>query len=208
MAGASAGRGIPEAAVLSLEAGATCSASGRRSRPRWSERSSDAIVAAVGDGRLTRERLEDAARRVAGMRVARRRNAETPTPPQAGAAAPRPGRGRAARPGRCRGGERRHRRQHRDRRGPVGPRGDASTGSLAAGCRGSRRPPVVLQVRDAHRRPEIWPPARARDGRPAVVVEWGWPGPYDGGRRGSARVGTPPRGRRRDGTVEEEGMER
>ena len=34
--------------------------------------------------------------------------------------------------------------------------------------------PVVLQVRDAHRRPEI-----VLDGA-AVVVEWGWPGPYAG----------------------------
>ena len=34
--------------------------------------------------------------------------------------------------------------------------------------------PVILQVRDAHRRPEI-----VVDGA-AVVVEWGWPGPYAG----------------------------
>ncbi|MFC6344846.1 glycoside hydrolase, partial [Nocardioides hankookensis] len=34
--------------------------------------------------------------------------------------------------------------------------------------------PVVLQVRDAHRRPEI-----DLEGA-AVVVEWGWPGPYAG----------------------------
>jgi beta-N-acetylhexosaminidase len=42
---------------------------------------------------------------------------------------------------------------------------------------------VVVQVRDAHRRPEVL--ALLGDveagGRPAVVVEWGWPGPYDGG---------------------------
>jgi beta-N-acetylhexosaminidase len=33
---------------------------------------------------------------------------------------------------------------------------------------------VVLQVRDAHRRPEIDVTGAA------VVVEWGWPGPVDG----------------------------
>ena len=36
--------------------------------------------------------------------------------------------------------------------------------------------PVVLQVRDAHRRPELAPLL----GAAALVLEWGWPGPWDG----------------------------
>lgn len=60
-------------------------------------------------------------------------------------------------------------RQHRHRRGPWGPRPNRTVrpGEPPGGDR-----PVVLQVRDAHRRPEVlveWA---------AVVVEWGWPGPY------------------------------
>jgi beta-N-acetylhexosaminidase len=40
---------------------------------------------------------------------------------------------------------------------------------------------VVIQVRDAHRHPEVGAFLRelAATGGPAVVVEWGWPGPYD-----------------------------
>jgi beta-N-acetylhexosaminidase len=42
--------------------------------------------------------------------------------------------------------------------------------------------PVVVQVRDAHRRPDVGALLErvAAAGRPAVVVEWGWPGPSDG----------------------------
>ena len=43
--------------------------------------------------------------------------------------------------------------------------------------------PVVVQVRDAHRRPDVLALLAGieHDRRPAVVVEWGWPGAYDGG---------------------------
>jgi beta-N-acetylhexosaminidase len=38
--------------------------------------------------------------------------------------------------------------------------------------------PVVVQVRDAHRRSDVLDLLdQVKDG---VVVEWGWPGPYDG----------------------------
>jgi len=42
--------------------------------------------------------------------------------------------------------------------------------------------PLVVQVRDAHRRPDVRALLDdvALAGRVAVVVEWGWPGPYDG----------------------------
>jgi beta-N-acetylhexosaminidase len=39
--------------------------------------------------------------------------------------------------------------------------------------------PVVVQVRDAHRRPGVAAMLAAVSG-PAVVVEWGWPGPRTG----------------------------
>jgi hypothetical protein len=39
--------------------------------------------------------------------------------------------------------------------------------------------PVVVQVRDAHRRPEVGAMLRALEG-PALVVEWGWPGERSG----------------------------
>ncbi len=43
--------------------------------------------------------------------------------------------------------------------------------------------PVVVQVRDAHRRPEVlaFLASLAGEGRSVVVVEWGWPGAYDVG---------------------------
>jgi beta-N-acetylhexosaminidase len=39
--------------------------------------------------------------------------------------------------------------------------------------------PVVVQVRDAHRRPDVAAALAAHPG-PLVVVEWGWPGPRTG----------------------------
>ena len=49
-----------------------------------------------------------------------------------------------------------------------------------------------MQVRDAHRRPDVLDLLRsiAADGRAAVVVEWGWPAPYDVGPLGLARIST------------------
>lgn len=49
--------------------------------------------------------------------------------------------------------------------------------------------PLVVQVRDAHRRPDVLDLLRSieADGRAAVVVEWGWPGTYD---TGLARIST------------------
>jgi beta-N-acetylhexosaminidase len=66
MAGASAGIGIPSAAVRALQAGADLLCLGR-----WSEEHIDpvldAIVAAVEAGELALDRLQDAASRVAGL---------------------------------------------------------------------------------------------------------------------------------------------
>jgi beta-N-acetylhexosaminidase len=63
---------------------------------------------------------------------------------------------------------------------PWGLPSDATITPDCEGLTGSG--PVVLQVRDAHRRPEVGSlVARvAAEGRPVVLLEWGWPGPYDG----------------------------
>ncbi len=48
--------------------------------------------------------------------------------------------------------------------------------------------PLVVQVRDAHRHPEVGLLLQTLEKvRPVVVLEWGWPGPYDGR---SARICT------------------
>ena len=68
MAGASAGRGIPEAAVLSLAAGADLLCIGTDVAVSTVRATQAAIVAAVHDGRLPVERLRSAAARVAQLR--------------------------------------------------------------------------------------------------------------------------------------------
>ncbi len=66
--------------------------------------------------------------------------------------------------------------------------GDAAWGLPADDCLDPTEPdrrlagdgPLVVQVRDAHRRPEVGAlVADLAATRPVVVVEWGWPGPYD-----------------------------
>ena len=48
--------------------------------------------------------------------------------------------------------------------------------------------PLVVQVRDAHRHPEVGLLLQTLEQvRSVVVLEWGWPGPYDGR---SARICT------------------
>ena len=50
--------------------------------------------------------------------------------------------------------------------------------------------PLVVQVRDAHRHPQVGAMLAAAGG-PVVVVEWGWPGPRTGWQeRGHARICT------------------
>ncbi|HYH73781.1 MAG TPA: glycoside hydrolase family 3 N-terminal domain-containing protein, partial [Nocardioides sp.] len=64
MAGASAGRGIPEAAVLALASGVDLLCLGSDLPAPSVREVQSAIVAAVGAGRLTRARLEDAVARI------------------------------------------------------------------------------------------------------------------------------------------------
>ena len=191
MAGASAGRGIPEAAVLSLAAGCDLLCLGPDTAAALVQAVQDAIVAAVADGRLTRERLAEAAARVARCAARAAPTTEPPTPRRQPGAAAAARSSRASCPTwparswsastppptspsvRCRGASRRT---------------SASTPlRWRTGFRRSPGRPLVLQVRDAHRRPEVLASsALAAAGRRAVVVEWGWPA-YD---VGLARIST------------------
>jgi beta-N-acetylhexosaminidase len=173
MAGASAGRGIPEAAVLSLAAGADLLCLGADKDVGLVRAVRAAIVDAVRAGRLAEERLREAAARIALV------SDHTPADAPAG----------------CPGD------QVRGARAATTVEGDlpdlrgaelvsvATAASIAVGdvpwglapdrvvslgepVAGDR--PVVLQVRDAHRHPDIDLAGAA------VVVEWGWPGPYGG----------------------------
>ena len=185
--GASAGRGIPEAAVLALAAGCRPPLPRpRQARRAGAARSSDAIVAAVADGRLT-ARPARGRRRVA---IAAMRVPATATHPE-----PRPT------PARQAGAAASATRSTATCPTSPAPSSSASTppaniavGDVAWGLPADRPPrpgsladglpdavpgdvPLVVQVRDAGRRPEVlaFLRALAEDGRPAVVVEWGWP---------------------------------
>lgn len=182
MAGASAGRGIPEAAVLALAAGADLLCTGPDKDAALVREVQAAVVAAVRSGRLPRERLVDAAERVARL------SRWTGTTVDAGAESP-PDFVAAARAALV----------------VEGALPDlaaarvvsvASEANIAVGegrwgvdadvvvAEGDPLPagPVVVQVRDAHRRPDVaaaLAAARSSAG-PVVVVEWGWPGPRTG----------------------------
>lgn len=67
MAGASADTGVPEAAVRALQAGADLLCVGSDTGPELYEQTLAAITEAVAEGRLSLERLADAAARVAGL---------------------------------------------------------------------------------------------------------------------------------------------
>jgi beta-N-acetylhexosaminidase len=186
MAGASAGRGIPEAAVLSLAAGADLLCLGADKDVALVREIQAAIVAAVRSGRLAQARLVEAVERIARM-------------PRGHGVATAVGEARqleGARRGVIVEGE------LPDLRGAevvsVATAANIAIGEVPWGLVPDRfvRPgervagerPLIVQVRDAHRRPEI-----VVDGA-AVVVEWGWPGPYAGDAprictRGSSRPG-------------------
>lgn len=184
MAGASGALGVPEAAVQALVAGCDLLCLGPDKPAGLVLEVRDAVVAAVEAGRLDRERLVAAAGRVAAMRVAP--TTTTPEAPDATRQA-----GAAASATRLDG-------DLPDLTGAVVVSvetvaniavGDVAWGlapdhrldpaSLPGGLPGEVPDdvPVVVQVRDAGRRPDVLAFLRAvaASGRPAVVVEWGWP---------------------------------
>jgi len=196
MAGASGGgRGIPEAAVQALLAGADLLCLGADKDADLVRSVQSAIVAAVGSGRLPEQRLADAAARVARI---------------AGRARPRVDR------------ELDHELDHeldRDRqlagaRAAVRVEGELPALSGAVTLRVDTAPNIavgavpwglpadltvdpesadplaglpksgsalVVQVRDGHRQPAVLRVLAELGSwqRPMVVVEWGWPGPSD-----------------------------
>jgi beta-N-acetylhexosaminidase len=187
MAGVSANRGIPEAAVQALLAGADLLCLGADRDAAQVRAVQRAVIAAVDSGRLPQQRLADAAAHAAGLR----RSAHPPravlddTAQLAG-----------ARRAIVVGGT------VPDLTGAVVVRVDTTlslaVGDVAWGLPADvvlaahaetdldeirDRAPLVIQVRDAHRSPEVGQlVARlAERARTSVVVEWGWPGPYDGG---------------------------
>lgn len=178
MAGASATRGIPEAAVLALAAGCDLLCTGPDKPASLVREVQAAIVAAVGSGRLPLARLTDAAARVARIRrEAGVRGAAQPDATALVAAA----------------------RQACVVEGVLPDLAGAhvvsieTEANIAVGAGrwgldpdlvvvpGDPLPPATLavQVRDAHRRPEVATALAAHPG-PLVVVEWGWPGPRTG----------------------------
>jgi beta-N-acetylhexosaminidase len=195
MAGASAGRGIPEAAVLALVAGCDLlclgpSAGTDAADVELVRAVQSAVVAAVREGRLSEDRLAEASARILelprstsaagpgldpallGQGAARAATVEGDLPDLRGAQVVR-----IDSPGTIAVGD-----------VPWGLPVDASYDALPVG-------PLVVQVRDGHRQPHVVEALRRLAGRDqVVVVEWGWPGPSttDGPRicaRGWSRPG-------------------
>ncbi|MDH2413171.1 glycoside hydrolase family 3 N-terminal domain-containing protein [Nocardioides sp. CER19] len=192
MAGASASRGIPEAAVLSLAAGADFLCVGPDKPASLVREIQAAIVDAVDGGRLAFARLEEAAARVAALG----------SPDVAGRAGADSG-------GRVASASERIETALRDAAAQalvvegelpdlagamivsVDSRANIAVGDVPWGLPpdlvvqaggtvsvlGSG--PLIVQVRDAHRRPEVGVLlGRLADlGATPVVIEWGWPGP-------------------------------
>lgn len=181
MAGASAERGIPEAAVLALAAGCDLLCIGPDKDVALAREIQAALVRAVAEGRLSGERLVEAAGRVGSVRRFRgsaagglgaSRPAQPPEvdPVRAFVIEGEVGDLRGARvvsigtPANIAVGE-----------GPWGLEPDV----LVAPGEPLPEGPLVVQVRDAHRYSAVTETlAGLRD--PSVVVEWGWPGPRTG----------------------------
>jgi beta-N-acetylhexosaminidase len=179
MAGASAGRGIPRAAVQSLMAGADLLCLGPDKDAELVRAVQAGIVAAVRSGELAEERLLEAAARVdrlgsrvravgtrveevrvrqfEGARAALRVEGELPDLHEALLVS-----------------------IETEPNIAVGPVPWGLPVDVAIGADGSVPPgaePVVVQVRDAHRRPDVLALLeRIATERRLVLVEWGWPG--------------------------------
>jgi len=180
MAGASAGRGIPEAAVLALAAGADLLCPGAEKDVALVRDVQRAVVDAVRGGRLGEDRLVDAADRVSRLGTRGSHGTATGLAPLTAAArraltvegtVPRLVDAQVVRLA-----------------GPANiAMGDAGWGlrpdlelapdQAVPECTG----PLVVEVRDAHRQPAVSAfLARIPEDRPVLVVEWGWPGPAPG----------------------------
>lgn len=205
MAGASGERSIPDAAVGALVAGVDLLCTGPDKDAALVRATQSAIVAAVASGRLPLERLVEAAARVA---VVRRRARVSPST----------GEGFSSEVSLVAAARRACLVE-----GPVPDLAGATVVSIATEANiavgegrwgvdadlvvaeGEALPdgPVVVQVRDGHRRPGVAAMLAAARG-PALVVEWGWPGPRTGWEGAPhARVCTRGNGRPSIAAVEE-----
>ncbi|MEZ0578319.1 glycoside hydrolase family 3 N-terminal domain-containing protein [Nocardioides sp. MH1] len=192
MAGASRERGIPEAAVLALAAGVDLLCIGPDKDVALVRAIQGAIVAGVSDGRLAEERLVEAAGRVD---LLRRRGPSLPATPPV----------RAGDGDRMAAGARRAVAVEGVLPDLAGARvvsistpANIAVGEVPWGIApdlvvrpGEALPdgPLVVQVRDAHRRPEVLAALRGLGDR-SVVVEWGWPGPWPDPGSGTPRICT------------------
>lgn len=193
MAGASAGRGIPEAAVLAVAAGADLLCLGAEKEVGLVRDVQRALVDAVRSRRLAESRLAEAADRVAAL-------ADRPTP--RGGAAPLDD-----------AAQRQAARRALRVEGPLPDLTGAlvvqlsTSANIAAGEVPWGVPPdlalspddapppgdepLVIQVRDAHRRPRTRAFLdRIPADRPTVLVEWGWPAAYHGHRTRICTLGS------------------
>lgn len=182
MAGASATRGIPEAAVLALAAGADLLCLGPDKDASLVREVQAAIVAAVDSGRLLPERLADAAGRVSRIRRTAQddrasRRGRRLAPAEIVAAVRRSCIVEGPLPDLARA---RVVTVDTEANIAVGPgRWGLAPDVVVAEGESIPAGPVVVQVRDAHRRPAVAAALAAAPG-PLVVVEWGWPGPRTG----------------------------
>ena len=190
MAGASASRGIPAAAVLSLRAGADLLLLGPDKPTSLVHETTAAIVAAVESGELPLERLQDAVARIDRLLADLTEAQQRPD----GALDPRFEE-------RSVEGARRALATASDdltaipdlagaRVVTVDTEANIAVGDVPWGLPpdivirpGDPLPdlpdaPLIVQVRDAHRRPEVGRTVAELAGA-VVLVEWGWPGAYD-----------------------------
>lgn len=187
MAGASAERGIPAAAVLSLAAGADLLVLGPDKPASLVRDTAAAIVAAVESGELPLERLQDAAARIDRLLAGTQPRPEATLDPRFEQ--------------RSLDGARRALATASDLTNlpnlagalvvSVETDANIAVGDVPWGLPpdvvvrpGEPLPdlpdvPLVVQVRDAHRRPDVGRTVAELE-RAAVLVEWGWPGTYDG----------------------------
>jgi beta-N-acetylhexosaminidase len=184
MAGASAGRGIPRAAVESLAAGADLLCIGPDKDAGLVRAVQRAIVDAVQSGELTVERLADAAARI-GRLAARERLVAGARPDVsalqlAGARAALLVEG--VLPDLAGATVVSIETEPNIAVGPV-PWGLPADLAIDPSSAFERRSdvPVVAQVREAHRHPDVLALLeRLASGRTVVLLEWGWPGGLTG----------------------------
>ena len=179
MAGASAGRGIPRAAVLSLVAGADLLCIGPDKDAGLVRAVQRAIVDAVASGELSAARLAEAAVRVGRLATRPRphgcERVDVSDLQFAGARSATRVEGTLP-------------DLHDAVLVSVETAPNIAVGSVPWGLPAAVRvapdeslppgtTPLVVQVRDAHRHPAVVGLLEDTGERPVVVLEWGWPGP-------------------------------